>query len=48
MAEERKHDCGDDCEHSPNFKRVPPLDQGDKAEPKHEQSGLAPLIPTGQ
>ena len=47
MAEERKHDCGEDCEHKPEFERRPPLDEGEKAEPKHTESGLTPLVPTG-
>ena len=47
MAEQCKHPCGDDCEHTPEFKRQAPLDEGDKAEPKHVESGLVPLIPTG-
>jgi hypothetical protein len=49
MADTKQHPCDDDCghEHSPKFSPRGKLDEGDKAEPKHTESGLVPLIPTG-
>jgi hypothetical protein len=47
MAETKRHECDENCEHEPEFKRQAPLDEGDKAEKKHVESGLTPLIPTG-
>ena len=47
MAETKRHECDEDCEHDPKFTQRGKLDEGDTAEPKHEESGLAPLVPTG-
>jgi hypothetical protein len=47
MSETKQHKCDEDCDHSPKFTPHPPLDAGEKAEPKHVESGLTPLVPTG-
>ena len=47
MAGTKQHECDENCEHEPEFKRQAPLDEGDQAEPKHTESGLVPLVPTG-
>ena len=48
MADTKQHKCDDcDCEHSPKFAPRGKLDEGEKVEPKHVESGLVPLIPTG-
>ena len=47
MSKTKQHECDEDCEHDPKFTPRGKLDEGDTAEPKHTESGLVPLVPTG-
>jgi len=47
MAKTKQHKCDECCDHSPKFAPRGKLDEGDKTEPKHIESGLVPLIPMG-
>ena len=48
MANERKHECDSDCEHSPKFQPHPKLEECKTTEPKHtEAAPLVPIVPMG-